>query len=426
MSQPTCGPTPDNVRSIEDRPERPEAREHAEPRLSRPPAEAAVAASGPASGMEAMGVLAGGIAHVFNNLLTAIGFETELALVHLPADDPARKHLREIERVGERGAALARQLLAFSGSQVLKPRPLQINALLVEMEEVLRRLLGDGIELERDLDPDLAWIEADREQLAQVVLNLVTNARDAMPEGGRVTLRTVNIDLSARDLAWPARPIPAVAGRYVLLTVGDTGPGMREEVRRRVFEPFFSTKAGSEPAGLGLSTVYGIVLQSGGQVEVESAAGQGSTFFVYLPAVAAAPGREAGGAAPGAEENWETILLVEDEDNIRRPQAEILASHGYRVLEAADGAQAIALCKRHAGPIHLMVTDVLMAGMDGVELAERVAFLRPEMKVLFATGYPMSLAAPAGRLTADAPLLKKPFTGRALAAKVREVLESEG
>jgi two-component system cell cycle sensor histidine kinase/response regulator CckA len=422
MTQPTCDATPDNVRSIEDRPERSDAaREHAEARPPRLPAEA------PAAGMEAMGVLAGGIAHVFNNLLTAIGFETELALVHLPADDPARKHLREIERVGERGAALARQLLAFSGSQVLKPRPLQINTLLVEIEEVLRRLLGDGIELERDLDPDLAWIEADREQLAQVVLNLVTNARDAMPEGGRVTLRTVNIDLSARDLAWPARPIPAVAGRYVLLTVGDTGPGMREEVRRRVFEPFFSTKAGSEPAGLGLSTVYGIVLQSGGQVEVESTAGQGSTFFVYLPAMAAAPGREAGGAAAaGAEENWETILLVEDEDNIRRPQAEILASHGYRVLEAADGAQAIALCKRHAGPIHLMVTDVLMAGMDGVELAERVAFLRPEMKVLFATGYPMSLAAPAGRLTADAPLLKKPFTGRALAAKVREVLESEG
>jgi CheY-like chemotaxis protein len=176
---------------------------------------------------------------------------------------------------------------------------------------------------------------------------------------------------------------------------------------------------------LGLSTVYGIVLQSGGQVEVESAPGQGSTFFVYLPAMAAAPGGESSRAA-GAEENWETILLVEDEENIRRPQAEILASHGYRVLEAADGAQAIALCQRHAGPIHLMVTDILMAGMDGVELAERVAFLRPEMKVLFATGYPMSLAAPGGRLAADAPLLKKPFTGRALAAKVREVLESEG
>jgi CheY-like chemotaxis protein len=375
--------------------------------------------------MEAMGVLAGGIAHVFNNLLTAIGFETELALAHLPPEDPARKHLREIERVGERGAALARQLLAFSGSQVLKARPLQLNTLLLEIEEVLRRLVGEGIELECDLDPDLAWVEADREQLTQAVLNLVTNARDAMPEGGKVTLRTVDVDLSARDLAWPARPVPAAPGPYVLLAVSDTGPGMREEVRRRVFEPFFSTKAGSEPAGLGLSTVYGIVLQSGGQVEVESAPGQGSTFFVYLPAMAAAPGGESSRAA-GAEENWETILLVEDEENIRRPQAEILASHGYRVLEAADGAQAIALCQRHAGPIHLMVTDVLMAGMDGVELAERVAFLRPEMKVLFATGYPMSLAAPGGRLAADAPLLKKPFTGRALAAKVREVLESEG
>jgi two-component system cell cycle sensor histidine kinase/response regulator CckA len=415
MSQPIPS-TPDNlrvVRALEDRPEREETA-----RLARLPAEPPAPA---ALGMEAMGMLAGGIAHVFNNLLTAIGFETELALVHLPADDPARKHLREIERVGERGAGLARQLLAFSGSQVLKARPLQVNGMLLEMEEGLRRLLGEGIELERELDPDLAWIEADREQLGQVVLNLVTNARDALPDGGRVTLKTANVELSARDLAWPARPGPAAPGPYVLLAVGDNGPGMREEVRRRVFEPFFSTKAGSEPAGLGLSTVYGIVLQSGGQVTVESAPGQGTTFFVYLPAT------PAGGAEHAGEENWETLLLVEDEENIRRPQAEILASHGYRVLEAAGGAQAIALCQSYTGPIHLMITDVLMAGMDGVELAERVAFLRPEMKVLFATGYPMSLAEPRGRLAAaDAPLLKKPFTGRALATKVREVLESEG
>jgi len=415
MSQPIPS-TPENlrvVRALEDRPEREETA-----RLARLPTEPPAPA---ALGMEAMGVLAGGIAHVFNNLLTAIGFETELALVHLPADDPARKHLREIERVGERGAGLARQLLAFSGSQVLKARPLQVNGMLLEMEESLRRLLGEGIELERELDPDLAWIEADREQLGQVVLNLVTNARDALPDGGRVTLKTANVELSARDLAWPARPGPAVPGPYVLLAVGDNGPGMREEVRRRVFEPFFSTKAGSEPAGLGLSTVYGIVLQSGGQVTVESAPGQGTTFFVYLPATLA------GGEEHAGEENWETLLLVEDEENIRRPQAEILASHGYRVLEAAGGAQAIALCQSHTGPIHLMITDVLMAGMDGVELAERVAFLRPEMKVLFATGYPMSLAEPRGRLAAaDAPLLKKPFTGRALATKVREVLESEG
>ncbi len=424
MSQP-INPTP-VVRAIDDRPERGErgesARERTDIRLPRPLPEP------PPGGMEAMGLLAGGIAHVFNNLLTAIGFETELALAHLAADDAARKHLREIERVGERGAALARQLLAFSGSQVLTPRPLQLNDLLAEMQEELRRVLGEGITLAYDLAADLAWIEADREQLQQVILNLVSNARDAMPDGGRVTLRTANLDLSARDLARPARPLPAAGlgtpGPHVLLSVSDSGPGMGEEVRRRVFEPFFSTKGGAEPAGLGLSMVYGIVLQSGGQVEVESAPAEGSTFFVYLPAMAAAPGAERGG--PRGEENWETILLVEDEENIRRPQAEILASHGYRVLEAADGAQAIAICQRHVGPIHLMVTDVLMAGMDGVELAERVAFLRPEMKVLFATGYPMSLGAPGGRLAAEAPLLKKPFTGRALANKVREVLESEG
>jgi two-component system cell cycle sensor histidine kinase/response regulator CckA len=423
MSQPGTS-KPDGlraVRAVEDVPREGAPEVTSVARLPHAPAGEPPAA--PAGGMEAMGVLAGGIAHVFNNLLTAIGFETELALAHLPADDPARKHLREIERAGERGAAVARQLLAFSGSQVLKPRPLQLNALLRELEDGLRGLLGEGIELQRDLDPDLPWIEADREQLAQVVVNLVTNARDAMPEGGRVTLATSRAELSARDLARPGRPSAASPGPFVRLAVSDTGPGMREEVRRRVFEPFFSTKGGSEPAGLGLSTVYGVVLQSGGQVAVESAPGEGSTFLVYLPAMA---GDARGEEEPGAEENWQTILLVEDEENIRRPQAEILAALGYRVLEAADGAQAIALCQRHAGPIHLMVTDILMGGMDGVELAERMAFLRPEMKVLFASGYPVSLAEHPGRAVADAPLLKKPFTGRALATKVREVLESEG
>jgi len=415
MSQPTSKPDGLRaVRAVDDLPPK-------QPAAGA--TEAVPVPAGAAGGdMQAMGVLAGGIAHVFNNLLTAIGFETELALADLPPDAPARKHLREIERAGERGAAVARQLLAFSGSQVLAPRPLHLNALVRDLEGGLRGLLGDGIELECELDPDLPWIVADRDQLAQVVVNLVTNARDAMPEGGRVTIGTSRAELSARDLARPGRPSAAVPGAYVRLAVSDTGPGMREEVRRRVFEPFFSTKGSSEPAGLGLSTVYGVTLQSGGQVAVESAPGAGSTFLVYLPVMAGTPGE----AEAGGEENWQTILLVEDEENIRRPQAEILAALGYRVLEAADGAQAIALCQRHAGPIHLMVTDILMGGMDGVELAERMAFLRPEMKVLFASGYPASLAERPGRSLADAPLLKKPFTGRALATKVKEVLDSEG
>jgi two-component system cell cycle sensor histidine kinase/response regulator CckA len=412
MSQPTSKPDGLRaVRAVEDLP-------------PKQPAAGAETAPAPPSGgdMQAMGVLAGGIAHVFNNLLTAIGFETELALAGLPPDAPARKHLREIERAGERGAAVARQLLAFSGSQVLTPRPLHLNALVRDLEGSLRGLLGDGVELEHELDPDLPWIVADRDQIAQALTSLVTNARDAMPEGGRVTIGTSTAELSARDLARPGRPSAAVPGPYVRLAVSDTGPGMREEVRRRVFEPFFSTKAGSDPAGLGLSTVYGVVLQSGGQVAVESAPGAGSTFLVYLPVMAGSRGE----LEVGAEENWQTILLVEDEENIRRPQAEILAALGYRVLEAADGAQAIALCQRHAGPIHLMVTDILMGEMDGVELAERMAFLRPEMKVLFASGYPASLAERPGGSLAGAPLLKKPFTGRALATKVKEVLDSEG
>ena len=412
MSQPTSKPDGLRaVRPVEDLPPK-------QPAAGPPEA----APAPPGGDMQAMGVLAGGIAHVFNNLLTAIGFETELALAGLPSDAPARKHLREIERAGERGAAVARQLLAFSGSQVLSPRPLHLNALARDLEGSLRGILGDGIELECELDPDLPWIVADRDQIAQALTNLVTNARDAMPEGGKVTIGTSTAELSARDLARPGRPSAAVPGRYVRLAVSDTGPGMREEVRRRVFEPFFSTKPGSDPAGLGLSTVYGVVLQSGGQVAVESAPGAGSTFLVYLPVMAGSPGE----VEAGAEENWQTILLVEDEENIRRPQAEILAALGYRVLEAADGAQAIALCQRHAGPIHLMVTDILMGEMDGVELAERMAFLRPEMKVLFASGYPASLAERPGGSLADAPLLKKPFTGRALATKVKEVLDSEG
>jgi len=418
MSQPIWTPNKDGrrtMRAVEDLPR--ENREEAKADDRSAPEGDATREQ--AYSMEAMSALAGGIAHVFNNFLTAIGFETELALASLPAEDPARKHLREIEKVGERAAELARQLLAFSGSQVLHPRPVQLNLLLRDLSENLHRLLGDAIQLETELDPDLGLVQADPEQIEQVVLSLASNARELMPEGGRFTLRTANAELEAKDLVNPWRTAP---GRFVLLEVSDTGPGMKEEVRRRIFEPFFTTKRGIEAAGLGLSTVYGVVNQSGGQILAESAPGQGSKFLIYLPV----PGAEAGaGESPaGTLEPWETILLVEDEENVRKPQAEILAARGYQVLEAADAAQALALCRRHKGPIHLMVTDILMNGMSGVELAERLAFERPEMKVLFATGYPAGLAERASLAQEDAPLLKKPFTGRALVAKVREVLES--
>jgi signal transduction histidine kinase len=377
---------------------------------------------GQAQNMEAMGRLAGGIAHVFNNLLTAIACETELALLRLSSEDPARKHLREIERVGERGAALARQLLAFSGRQVLQPKVVQINNILSDLDDELRRVLGDRIELRLDLDPDLDRVSVDPEQLQQAVLNLISNARDVMPGGGQVSLETRMIEVRPGNLTHPMRFSP---GRYVQLKVTDTGPGMAEEVRRRVFEPFFSTKPGTEVTGLGLSTAYGIVTQSGGHLVADSEPGKGSRFLIYLPTAEDASRQEASEAGGSRKNAWETILLVEDEENVRRPLLEILQSHGYNVLAAADGAQAIEISRRHTGPIHLMVTDILLGGMSGVELAERLSYDRAGMKVLFATGYPAGLAEGSDLGQEDAPLIKKPFSGRDLAAKVREVLEGD-
>ncbi|HEX6898748.1 MAG TPA: ATP-binding protein [Thermoanaerobaculia bacterium] len=369
-----------------------------------------------AQNMDAMGRLAGGIAHVFNNLLTAIAMETELALARLPADDPARKHLREIEKVGQRGAALARQLLAFSGRQVLHPKVMQLNHVLTGLEERVRRFLGNEIELRMELYPDLDRVSIDPEQFEQVVMNLVSNARDAMPEGGRLTLETANVDSLPGNAAQTAR-----TGRWVLLKVSDSGPGMDDDIRRHAFEPFFSTKGGMEITGLGLSIAYGIVAQCGGQILADSEPGSGARFHIYLPSAEQAA---AGEGAEGGREvgDWETILIVEDEENVRKPLVQILANRGYNVLEAADAREAIDISQQHTGPIHLMVTDILMDGLSGVELAERLSFRRPEMRVLFATGYPAGLTEGAN-LGGEANLLRKPFSGRELAAKVREVLE---
>jgi signal transduction histidine kinase/CheY-like chemotaxis protein len=371
-----------------------------------------------AQNMDSMGRLAGGIAHVFNNLLTAISFETELALSRLPADDPARKHLREIEKVGQRGASLARQLLAFSGRQVLHPKIVQLNHLLTGLEDRMRRFLGGDVELRMELHPDLDRVSVDPEQFEQVVMNLVSNARDAMPEGGRLTLETVNVDVEAGHAAHPMHSSP---GRYVLLKVSDTGPGMQDDVRRQAFEPFFSTKGGMEITGLGLSTAYGIVTQSGGQILADSEPGSGTRFDIYLPSA------EQAAVAEGVQHSqesgeWETLLLVEDEENVRKPLAQILAGRGYNVLAAADALEAIQISQGYSGPIHLMITDILMDGLSGVELAERLSFKRPEMRVLFATGYPAGLTEGAN-LGGEANLLKKPFSGRELTAKIREILE---
>ena len=375
-------------------------------------------ASAQTQSMEAMGRLAGGIAHVFNNLLTAMACEVELALGRLGPDDAARKHLREIERVGERGAALARQLLAFSGRQVLQPKLVQLNVLLTGMQERLRHILGDSIDLKMTLDPDLDRVQVDAGQIEQAILNLASNARDVMPQGGRMVLETRNLDIRPGNLTHPMRSSP---GRWVELKVSDTGPGMPDEIRKRVFEPFFTTKQGGEVTGLGLSTSYGIIIQSGGHILADSDPGHGARFLVFLPSAEQPEDAENPGASG---KPWETILLVEDEENVRRPICEILKSKGYNVLEAADGAQAIEISQAHSGPIHLMVTDILLGSMSGVELAEKLSYNRAEMKVLFATGYPAGLAEGSGLDGEDANLIKKPFSGKDLAAKVREVLES--
>jgi two-component system cell cycle sensor histidine kinase/response regulator CckA len=371
-----------------------------------------------AQSMDAMGRLAGGIAHVFNNLLTAIACETELALARLPADEAARKHLREIEKVGQRGAGLARQLLAFSGRQVLHPKILQLNHLLTGMEDGIRRFLGSDVELRLELHPELDRVLLDPEQFEHVVMNLVSNARDVMPDGGQLTLETANVDVPAEGDVHPLADRP---GRYVLLKVSDSGPGMPEEVRLHAFEPFFSTKGGMEITGLGLSTAYGIVAQSGGQILTDSEPGSGTRFHIFLPTAENATLAAGGTSSHPETEEWETLLLVEDEDNVRQPLAQILSNRGYNVLAAADALEAIQISQSHSGPIHLMITDILMDGLSGVELAERLAFQRPEMRVLFATGYPAGLTEGA-KLGGEANLLKKPFSGRELVTRLREIL----
>jgi two-component system cell cycle sensor histidine kinase/response regulator CckA len=414
--------TPGFVRAVDDLPQEPGEETRSAPRLAETHRLMRLSEEMPerAQSMEAMGRLAGGIAHVFNNLLTAISFQTELAMSSLGDDDRARKHLREIEKVGEQGAALARQLLAFSGRQVLHGRVLQLNHLLTGMEERMRRFLGDDIELKLELHSELDRVSLDAEQFEQVIANLISNARDAMPDGGRVVLETQNVDVQPGNLTHPLRAAP---GRWVLLKVSDTGPGMPEDVRRHAFEPFFTTKGAMEISGLGLSTAYGVVSQSGGHILADSELGGGSRFLIFLPSAEEAALREGAGAATPARE-WETLLIVEDEENVRKPLMQILAARGYNVLEARHGAEAIRVSQSYPGPIHLMVTDILMDGMSGVELAERLAFKRPEMRVLFATGYPAGLAENASLGRENSPLIKKPFSGRELATKVREVLES--
>ncbi len=371
--------------------------------------------------MEAVGRLAGGVAHDFNNLLTAISGYGDLLLERLSAHDPARREVEQIRKASERASALTRQLLAFSRRQVLQPQVLDLNAVVADMNSMLRRLIGEDIDLVVIPAAGLWRVRADRGQVEQVIVNLAVNARDAMPGGGRLTLETSNAQL---DEPAAAGRLSLPAGSYAVLTVSDTGEGMTGETLSHLFEPFFTTKESGKGTGLGLATVYGIVAQSGGAIDVASAQGRGTAFRVYLPRVDAdvdLPAPEARGT-----ESWrgtETILLVEDEDGVRTLVLEILRRKGYAVLTARNGGEALLVCERQPGTIELMLTDVVMPGMGGKDLARRLAPLRPGMKTLYMSGYTDAAVSRSGVLEPGTRFLQKPFTADDLARKVREALD---
>ncbi|HEX6903219.1 MAG TPA: ATP-binding protein [Thermoanaerobaculia bacterium] len=377
--------------------------------------------------LESIGRLAGGIAHSFNNLLAAIAFHAGLLLEELPLEERLLRHAREIRDAGERAAALARQLLAFGRKQVLQPRLLSLCQVIAGMEPMLRRLLGEHIALETRLAPEPCVACVDLGQLEQVILNLVLNARDAMPGGGRLTLATTAHE-SERPERFDNEELPP--GAYIALSIADTGGGMSPEVLGRIFEPFFTTKEREKGSGLGLATVYGIVRQSGGAVRVESEPGQGSRFTILLPRAEAkeedcVPLREERPAAPSypSSHGGEVVLVVEDEDNIREPAVDILESRGYIVLAARDGREALEVCERHPGPIQLLISDMMMPGMNGDQLARQLTQIRPEMGVVFMSGYPED-AIPHGHAPGNGRFfLQKPFPPEVLLSTVRQVLD---
>jgi PAS domain S-box-containing protein len=370
--------------------------------------------------MEAVGQLTAGIAHDFNNLLTAINGFAELLQFELAPGDPRQELAARVLGSGRRAADLVRQLLAFSRKQIIQPQVLDLNAAVADLDKLLGRIIGEHITLQTVPAPGLWPVKMDPAQIEQVVVNLAVNARDAMPGGGRLTIETANTVL---DEAYAASHLGVAPGEYVLLTISDTGVGMSAEVQAHLFEPFFTTKGPGKGTGLGLATVYGIVKQSGGHIWVYSEEGRGSAFKIYLPRVetdAASQLRlEGGRQAPSGQE---TILLVEDNPEVRDLARQVLARQGYTVLEAAEGEEALRRAEAHAGPIHLLLTDVVMPGMTGKALAERLGALRPDLKVLYMSGYTDETIAHHGVLEPGVAFLQKPFTSFNLALKVRQVL----
>ena len=371
--------------------------------------------------MEAIGRLAGGVAHDFNNLLTVIRGHGELVLRKLTGDHPMRRNLLEIGLASERAAALTHQLLAFSRKQVLQPRILDLGEVVERMSTLLQRLIGEDVELVTRRRGDLGSVRADPAQMEQVIINLAVNARDAMPRGGQLTLELANVELDETFAHSHAGMTP---GPYVVFSVTDTGHGMDEDTKARIFEPFFTTKEAGKGTGLGLPTVYGIVKQSGGFIWVYSEPGHGTTFKIHLPRVDQAPERlspRPGQAATG--QGTETVLLVEDEDALRALLREVLESLGYRVLEAGLGAEALRIAREHRGPIHVLLTDLVMPQMTGRELADRLSCLRPDLKVLFMSGYGVG-AAPRQEIPSDGAYIEKPFTADAMGGAIRALLDS--
>ncbi|MFQ5991134.1 MAG: ATP-binding protein [Nitrospiraceae bacterium] len=373
--------------------------------------------------MEAVGRLAGGIAHDFNNVLTVIMGYSDRLLRRLKRDDPQRGSIEEIQLAGERATALTQQLLAFSRRQVLEPKVLDLNDIVASTEKMLQRMIGEDIHLVTVLRSDLRRVEVDPSKLEQVIMNLAVNARDAMPHGGKLIIETAAVDLHQ---AFTKDRVTVNPGQYVMLAVSDTGHGMDEATQSRIFEPFFTTKEAGRGTGLGLSTVYGIIKQSGGYVFVYSEPGRGATFKIYLPTVDKQVNSSTGGSiTPELCHGTETILLVEDEPKVRALVRDSLSQYGYTVLEALHGIDALVIGARHMGPIHLLLTDVVMPQMSGREVADQLLSLRPDLKVLYMSGYTEHAIVHHGVLEPGITLIQKPFTSEELLRKVREVLDTE-